>query len=734
LPKGLRVSERPSHQTKFALPSGRLHAIALQLALVALSNALAFLLRFDGDMPPFAREAFWQTLPWLVAIRAFVFVPFKLYEGLWRYTSIYDVRAIVGGVCASSLVFFFLTQTPLGPPIYPRSIFIVDGVLLTLMLGAVRLSRRMLAELSVGRPGKRILIFGAGDAGELIVRDIKNSARSGYRPIGFVDDNRAKVGHRIHGVPVLGTREDLPGVISRYRPDEILLAVPHAEPAAVRSIVRALESFKIPIKTLPNLRDLIDGKTELSQIRSLSLEDLLARAPVGLDAEPLKHLIAGRRVMVTGAGGSIGSELCRQIAKLRPASLVMFDRYENGLHAIRVELEDAREKYGLYPFIGDVTDPVRVAEVIEQTQPEIIFHAAAHKHVPLMEENPCEAIKNNVRGTRVLAEAAEQHSVDRFILISTDKAVNPTSVMGASKRLAELVVQAHSTSLCTSFSVVRFGNVLGSNGSVLPRFIDQIKKGGPVTITHPEIRRFFMLIPEAVQLVLHAAAQAQSGATYVLEMGEQVKLVDMARDLIRLSGLVPEDEVAIEYVGLRPGEKLYEELVGRDEDVGPSSIEKVLRVTRRSDLAEGLTAAVAQIEADAACGRQDAVLSALRGLTGLSMADGEAASVPAPVEIRPHAAASEVRSPVEQPCPQCQSWTLHRSRARSVSERIRRNFSARRLFRCPQCDWRGWLTPLQFSDADAVEPASGPNLADLDAALQAFPAPLGRSLSSRHPS
>ena len=417
-------------------------------------------------------------------------------------------------------------------------------------------------------------VFGAGDAGEMIVRDMRTKSSQPYRPIGFIDDDRAKVGLRIHGVPVLGTRHDLSAILERYKPHEVLIAIPRAEPAAMRAIVRSLEPFKIPIKTLPNLRDLIDGKVELAKIRSLSVEDLLVRAPVGLDIQPVKSLIAGRRVMVTGAGGSIGSELCRQIAGLKPATLVMFDRYENTLHDIRVELDDRKHAFGVIPVIGDVTDASRVNAVLAEHQPEIIFHAAAHKHVPLMEENPCEAVKNNVRGTRVLAQAADAHGVDRFIMISTDKAVNPTSVMGASKRVAELVVQAQAVGSGTSFSIVRFGNVLGSNGSVVPRFLDQIKKGGPVTVTHPDMRRFFMLIPEAVQLVLHAASQAESGATYVLEMGEQVKLLDMARDLIRLSGLIPEDDIKIEFTGLRPGEKLYEELVGADEEARPSAVEK----------------------------------------------------------------------------------------------------------------------------------------------------------------
>ena len=715
---------------------GRPLTVLLQLALVVVSSWIAFLLRFDGDLPPFAQQAFWQMLPWLVAVRAFVFMPFRLYEGLWRYTSLYDLRAIVSGVAASSAVAFLLTQTALGPEVYPPSIHVVDSVLLTMLLGAVRLARRAFAELSHGKPGKRVLIFGAGDAGEMIVRDMKNSAWYGYRPIGFVDDNKAKVGHRIHGVPVLGTRDDLPHILRRHQPHEVLLAIPRAEPVTVRAVVRSLEPFKIPIKTLPNLRDIVDGKTELSQIRNLSVEDLLARAPIGLDLGPLKFLIGGRRVLVTGAGGSIGSELCRQITRLKPATLVMFERYENSLHAIRLELEDSRQRFGLHPVVGDVTDPIRVEEVMRRYQPEIVFHAAAHKHVPLMEENPCEAIKNNVRGTRVVAYAAEQCGVDRFILISTDKAVNPTSVMGASKRLAELVVQAQAVDSTTSFSIVRFGNVLASNGSVVPRFLEQIKRGGPVTITHPEIRRFFMLIPEAVQLVLHAAAQAQGGATYVLEMGEQVKLLDMARDLIRLSGFVPEAEIPIEFVGLRPGEKLYEELVGRNEQVGPSAIEKILRVTSCVPPPASFSDDIAQIELDASRGRSDDVLRALRDLAGLAPAAEEPAQAPLAKAPQLPAAAGIATAaallasndyPMEQPCPRCHSKRLHRSRARGFPERVRRHFSARRLFRCDECEWRGWLIPLEFADPKATPATAAPDLGSLDEAVGTMREPLPRS-------
>ena len=721
------MSEHPTHSSLLTR-ARRPATVAVQLLCVAVSYWLAFLLRFDGVLQPAVAEFFWATLPWLVVIRATAFIGFRLNEGLWRYASLYDLRSIVYAVVTSAIGFYLVTVLVFSAPVYPLSVFVIDAVVLILMLSGGRLTRRMISESVHGHSGKRVLIYGAGDAGELIVRDIKNSRQAAYRAVGFVDDDPAKAGHRIHGVPVLGTRDDLAGIVKRYRPHEVLLAIPHAEPVAVRAIVRALEPFKVPIKTVPNLRDLIDGKVELSQVRNLSVDDLLTRAPVGLARDPLKHLIGGRRVMVTGAGGSIGSELCRQIARLKPAALVMLERYENSLHAVRLELEDARLQFGLYPVIADVTDGERLDEVMAEHHPEIVFHAAAHKHVPLMEENPCEAIKNNVRGTRVLAKAAEAHGVDRFILISTDKAVNPTSVMGASKRLAELIVQHHARSSSTSFSIVRFGNVLGSNGSVVPRFLDQIKKGGPVTITHPEMRRFFMLIPEAVQLVLHAAAQAEGGATYVLEMGEQVKLVDMARHLIRLSGFLPDEEIAIEFVGLRPGEKLFEELVCRDEESGPSAIEKVLRVTSRSEPPGDLVSAIAQIEAHATSGRREAVLGALRSLAGM-IVPGEASVAPAIAPTPVMVAAAAATSSGEQPCPHCGASTLFRSRAKTVSERVRRGFSAQRLFRCTTCQWRGWLLPLHVGNAPAVEPSAAPDLSALDLALQASAPPARRAFS-----
>jgi FlaA1/EpsC-like NDP-sugar epimerase len=407
---------------------------------------------------------------------------------------------------------------------------------------------------------------------------MQTHSTSSYTPIGFVDDDVSKVGKRIHGIKVLGTRQDLSKIICAQKPEEVLVALPGTNSAILREITAALSSFNARIKTLPNLGDILEGKVTISQIRDLAIEDLLQRPPVGLDPQPVRSLIGGKRVLVTGAGGSIGSELCRQIVGLDPKALILYERHENSLYTIVGELTDCGHSCVMHGVLGDITDVSRLQETLKTYRPDIIFHAAAHKHVPLMELNPGEAFKNNVLGTRFVAEAAAQFGVEHFVLISTDKAVNPSSVMGATKRVAELVVQGLVGRSKTRFLTVRFGNVLGSNGSVVPRFQKQIKAGGPVTVTHPEVRRYFMLIPEAVILVLQAAALGEQGAIYILEMGEQIKLVDLARNLIRLSGHVPEKNIPIQFIGLRPGEKLEEELVGECERAVPSLVNKILRI------------------------------------------------------------------------------------------------------------------------------------------------------------
>jgi FlaA1/EpsC-like NDP-sugar epimerase len=717
---------------KWILERRRPFIVLLHLVLAAISSCAAILLRFDGVIPAQNWTPWFHALPWLLVLRALAFAWFGLYRGLWRYTDLWDLRNIVSAVVLSSVAHYLLVAGAFGLTGYPRAVFMIDAGVLVLLMSGVRMLRRMVTELRPASGGRRVLVYGAGDAGEMIIRQMRSDSSHPYEPIGLIDDNRSKVGLRMHGVPVLGTGQDVSAIIEQFRPHEVLITITRAEAPAIRAIVRALEPFKIPIKTLPNFRDLIDGKVTLGNIRSLSVEDLLVRAPVGLDIQPVKSLISGRRVMVTGAGGSIGSELCRQIANLKPASLVMLDRYENSLHAIRVELDDRGEACRIIPVIGDVTDPSRVNAVLVEHEPEIIFHAAAHKHVPLMEENPCEAIKNNVRGTRLLARAADAHGVDRFIMISTDKAVNPTSLMGASKRVAELAIQAQAVGSGTSFSIVRFGNVLGSNGSVVPRFLDQIRKGGPVTVTHPDMRRFFMLIPEAVQLVLHAASHSKGSETYVLEMGEQVKVLDMARHLIRLSGLVPEDDIKIAFTGLRPGEKLYEELVGDDEEVGPSAVRNILCVRSRREPDPNLFAHIDALERAALRGSTDAAIEAMKAIIGTfgRVVDSTPdADERAPAQAVP---AGDIRSRGEQPCPRCRAGRVCRSRARTVRERIEKASTAERLFRCDACGWRGWLVPLQLAQLAPVDVLPPVDLKVLDAVTKPLAASGRPSFSPRN--
>ncbi len=611
--------------------------VAMHLCLVALANYAAFLLRFDGHIPDDEWELFTAMLPWVLAVRAVVFGPFRLYQGLWRYTSLHDARDIAAAVVLSGAGLYVLSGMLPATDGYPRSVWIIDGALLILMMAAARAGRRLYHQLGRLEGERRVLVYGAGDAGAMIVHDMKSGPPSDYEPAGFIDDNPGKRGRRIHGVPVLGSRADLARLIAEEKPREILVAMPSLPPAELRRIVKALQPFRLPIKTLPGLRELIDGRVRLGDIRDLAIEDLLPRPAVTLDPAPLGRLIAGKRVLVTGAAGSIGSELCRQIARFDPAILVALDRNENGLFELEYELSRLLPPKALAIAPGDATDGGRVEQLFARYRPGIVFHAAAHKHVPMMQRNPSEAIKNNVGATLVLAEAALRHRTAGFVLISTDKAVRPTSVMGASKRLAEMAVRAMAGSGQTTFCAVRFGNVLGSNGSVLHRFMQQIKAGGPVTVTHPEMRRYFMLTSEAVHLVLHAAAMAEPGAIYLLEMGEQLSVLELARTLIRLSGYIPEADIPIVFTGVRPGEKLSEELVDDAETREPSPIAQVARVAAavaangrdpRKDL-EPLLAA-------AAAGNDAAVIAALRALVpGFAPApDGlTAAAAPAPAPV-----------------------------------------------------------------------------------------------------
>jgi FlaA1/EpsC-like NDP-sugar epimerase len=613
-PRAASGSDRPGPSAKdrggvtlarLALTYRRAFVVGLHLLLVIASNYFAFWLRFDGTIPADELVRLTQTLAWLVVIRGVIFIPFRLYSGLWRYTGITELCNILMAVVSSTTAFYLVQHWGLRLTGYSRSVFLIDSIVLMALLSGIRLSKRIVGRLRRTKGHKRVLIFGAGDAGEMIVRDMKNRS-CGYEPLGFIDDNPAKIGQRIHGVPVLGSRYDLARILAAEEPHEVLVAIPSADPSMARGVVELLQPFKVPITTLPSVRDILDGRVAVNQIRELTIDDLLPRAAIDLSLESVRQLIAGKRVLVTGAGGSIGSELSRQIAALKPASLVLFERYENSLYDVTNDLVDGAGGETIRPVIGDVTDVQRVSQVLEQHRPQIIFHAAAHKHVPMMEHNPCEAVKNNIVGTATMANAAERYGVERFIMISTDKAVNPSSVMGATKRVGELILQVMSGRSATRFATVRFGNVLGSNGSVIPRFCDQIKAGGPVTVTHPEIRRYFMLIPEAAQLVLHAAVLGEPGTVYVLDMGEQIKIVEMARNVIRLAGFVPEQDIPITFIGLRPGEKLFEELIGTGETSEPSSFSKIMRVRGGAvDDSQLLESQVAELVSIA--GRGDAV-------------------------------------------------------------------------------------------------------------------------------
>lgn len=714
-------TERPSSPTqlsaavavlRWVVDHRRPFIVVFHLGLVTLASSFAIWLRFDGDIPDPNWEVWVRVLPLLVLTRALAFAWFRLYQGLWRYTSVSDLRNIVGAVLFSSVLFYGIVHWVLGWTAYPRSVFLIDaGVLLFLMVG-VRMSRRMVREWRQPAGDRRVLIYGAGDAGEMIVREMRAMPHHPYEPVGFIDDDPTKTGLRIHGVPVLGTRENLSRLMATEKPAEVLMAIPRADPATFRQVVRVLDGYHVPIKTLPSLREILDDKVEISQIRNVSLEDLLTRAPADLDSEPVGTFLTGRRVLVTGAGGSIGAELCAQIADFRPQTLVLFDHAENGLFHLTNRLAEGVRAPGIHAVVGDVTDQARIEHVLGKHRIEIVFHAAAHKHVPLMEANVCETVKNNVTGTRILAEAAERSGVDRFVLISTDKAVNPTSVMGATKRIGELLLQAQGASSETTFVTVRLGNVLGSTGSVVPHFLQQIKTGGPVTVTHPDISRFFMLIPEAVQLVLQAAARGDTGKLYVLKMGDQIKVVDVARTLIRLSGFIPDEDIPITFMGLRPGEKLFEELVGADERAGPSAIAQILEV--RPDADVDTTALGGQLEALERRAQQndhDAVIAQLgfivpafhRNRTGHQMVP-EPVSETQPASTHPTGAAVSSKVATGQVCPTCASDTVYRSHIRSGLEQIRRKVSSTRPYRCHACGWRGWLTPIELFHRPVSEP------------------------------
>ncbi len=547
-------------------------ALAHDAVAAVLAWSLAYLLRFNFDLPNDFAAELRHTLAWVVPLQMLIFWQAGLYRGIWRYASTTDLRRIVLSVLlAAALIPLLFWMLRLGLVI-PRSVLVINPLLLILMMGGSRFAYRLWKEQglygSFKLGGEPVLVLGAGDAAASLARELARS--SDWRLVGFLDDNAERHGRTLNGIRVLGALDSLPEWAERLSVSQAIIAMPSSSHQQRKRAIQLCNTARIKALTVPSFDDLMSGKVAVSQLRAIELDDLLGRDPVVLDDAGLHGLLTGQVVMVTGAGGSIGSELCRQIARFAPARLVLFEQSEFALYTLEQELKQSFPALGFLCLVGDVRDAARVGEAMRQQRPNVLFHAAAYKHVPLMEQhNAWQAIRNNVLGTWTVARAAQQHGIGRFVMISTDKAVNPTNVMGASKRLAEMVCQALQPSGDTRFVMVRFGNVLGSTGSVIPKFREQIARGGPVTVTHPEITRYFMSIPEAAQLVLQAGLMGQGGEIFVLDMGEPVRIVDLARDLIRLSGFT-EEEIRIEFTGLRPGEKLYEELLADNEHTLPT--------------------------------------------------------------------------------------------------------------------------------------------------------------------
>jgi FlaA1/EpsC-like NDP-sugar epimerase len=567
-----------------------LSAFAFDLCAVIASWLVAYVIRFNGDVP----ADFWHggvhALLWVVVTYAVIFRIFGLYRGMWVFASLPDLLRISKAIAAGALV-VMIGAVMLQPyPIIPRSVLLVSPLLLFLAMGGSRALYRASKEFRlygglVGQ-GKPVLVLGAGTAGALLARELSRSGE--WRLVGLLDDDKSKQGREIYGYKVLGSIADLPRFAEQLKADHAIIAIPSASVDAQRRAATLCVRAGVRAMVLPALTELSEGEAFLSRVRRIDLEDLLGREPVKIDTPHVEAMLRGRVVMVTGAGGSIGSELCRQILRFEPVQLIAFDQSEFAMYRLTEELKERFPALKITPVIGDAKDSLLLDQVMGRYAPHILFHAAAYKHVPLMEElNAWQAIRNNVLGTYRVARAAIRHDVRHFVLISTDKAVNPTNVMGASKRLAEMACAAlQQTSSRTQFEMVRFGNVLGSAGSVIPKFQQQIAKGGPVTVTHPEITRFFMTIPEASQLVLQASSMGRGGEIFILEMGEPVKIVDLARDLIRLYGF-SEEQIRIEFSGLRPGEKLYEELLADDETTTRTAHPK-LRVAQAREVPDSL--------------------------------------------------------------------------------------------------------------------------------------------------
>ena len=589
---------------RFPVNRHRIWQLVFDAVLIVAAWRLAFFLRFDSTTPRYYRHLLdWQVVAVIVAIKLGMFVLFGFYNRWWRYVSTRDMWSAARGVTiASALAYLALYAFP--PARTSRlshAIVALDFLLLLAFIAGSRLLARTLIErppAGLVARGKEVLIVGAGDAGQLMAREMQRNRQLHYTPIGFVDDDPRKRGDRIHGIRVLGTTDDLLHLLRDNKPDEVLIAIPSAPGAVRQKIVETCQAEKVPVKTLPGLHELIAGDINLgAQIRPVQVEDVLGRQQVEVDLALISAYVKDKTVLVTGAGGSIGSELCRQLAHLGAARLVLLEQAESALYEIERELVDERDFPAAIPALADCGERVKVRQIFETYRPEVVFHAAAYKHVPMLESNPLQAVTNNVLATRTVVEAAIDAGVERFVLISTDKAANPKNLLGQSKAVCEWIVESFALrdDVDTRFVAVRFGNVLGSSGSVIPIFRRQIERGGPVTVTNEEMTRFFMTIPEASSLVVQAGAMGGRGQVYVLDMGEPVKIIDLARQMIRLSGK-DESQVPIVFTGARAGEKLHEVLWNEGEFVGPTSHPKIMRAARPAIDSAWLNDELAELE------------------------------------------------------------------------------------------------------------------------------------------
>ena len=560
----------------------KLSLLLMDMILLNLSLYVSFVLRFDSFEPLRYQLGF---IPVITIIGIGSFYLSNLYNRLWKYASIGELKSVIKSAAIINLLFMTYTyffQIPL-----PRSIPLINFMLIVFTLGGLRFALRIvkdyLEQSKSKEPESNLLIIGAGDAAEMIIRELNKHPELNKRIVGLIDDAPEKRNLEIHGIRVIGNRYDIPDIISDNDVDEVIIAIPSAPGSDIKEIYKlASRKDGVSVKTVPGMYEILQGDVNLSQLREVKVEDLLRRDPVKLKTDKISAYIEGKRILVTGGGGSIGSELCRQVARFDPENIIIFDIYENNAYLLQRELNEKYPDLDVFIVIGDVRDADKLNYLFARFKPEVVFHAAAHKHVPLMENNPGEAVKNNIFGTKNVATMADRYGAEKFVQISTDKAVNPTNVMGATKRVAEMIIQDFDKRSMTDFAAVRFGNVLGSCGSVVPIFKDQIADGGPVTVTHEDVTRYFMTIPEAVQLVMQAGSISDGGEVFVLDMGEPVKIMDLARDLISLSGLEPGVDIEIEVIGLRPGEKLYEELMSDSENNQATEHQRIFI----SDLAE----------------------------------------------------------------------------------------------------------------------------------------------------